>query len=260
MHIFKRKKPIETQLAASIKDVPNYLFAIEFLQDWFDNKVVVEKVQLFDCYGDLKVEAVWDQNPKARYWTLYPSSINEEANFDNFLSLPLNSLSAGVYASTLVVGKRKTIVNRNYVDGFIHCMEDVYEFPLQKIRVLLNKSKTYPIILTTDILSFSIAPILGIDRNIHELAWEKGKYNPKSKILSQQQNITIKKLDISFDLNKLLQQVKDGGIVVIYRCPHCSVPLKIGKDTRVEQLKKCEYCDSELQSIDIAEFLRTALS
>ena len=62
------------------------------------------------------------------------------------------------------------------------------------------------------------------------------------------------------DLNKLIQQVKDGGIVMVYRCPHCSGKLKIGKDTSVESLKVCEYCGSTIKAMDLADFLRTALS
>jgi DNA-directed RNA polymerase subunit RPC12/RpoP len=65
---------------------------------------------------------------------------------------------------------------------------------------------------------------------------------------------------IIVDLNKLIQQVKDGGIVVIYRCPHCNAPLKISKDTNVESLRVCEHCGSEIEAVDVADFLRTALS
>jgi lysine biosynthesis protein LysW len=62
------------------------------------------------------------------------------------------------------------------------------------------------------------------------------------------------------DLNKLIQQVKDGGIAVAYRCPHCGADLKIDKNTSVESLKVCEYCGSEIEVMGLADFLRTALS
>lgn len=62
------------------------------------------------------------------------------------------------------------------------------------------------------------------------------------------------------DLNKLIQQVKDGGIVVVYRCPHCGGKLKIGKRTSVKSLKVCEHCGSEIEAMELADFLRTALS
>lgn len=62
------------------------------------------------------------------------------------------------------------------------------------------------------------------------------------------------------DLNTLLKQVRDGGIVVIYRCPSCGGKLKVGKDTSVESLKVCEHCGSEIETIELADFLKTALS
>jgi len=40
----------------------------------------------------------------------------------------------------------------------------------------------------------------------------------------------------------------------------CSTPLKISKDTRIESLKVCEHCGSEIEAVDVADFLRTALS
>jgi len=62
------------------------------------------------------------------------------------------------------------------------------------------------------------------------------------------------------DLNKLIQQVKNGGIVVAYRCPNCGGKLEIGKDTSAESLKVCKYCGSQIEAMDLANFLRTALS
>ncbi len=73
-------------------------------------------------------------------------------------------------------------------------------------------------------------------------------------------HIILKKTDISVNLNSLLQQVKDGGIVVVYRCPHCGGSLKIGKETNTESLQVCQYCGSEIKAIDVADFLKTALS
>ena len=268
MRIFRRKKPEKTekqvrkQLAASIRDIPNYQKAVEFLQDWFDHKVNVDRHIMPECMGDLEAEIAMDKETPV--WMLYPSSLNEKGDFSHFLDLPLNALNAGVYMGTLVVGKRKTVINRNFVDGFIHCMEDVYGFPCQRIRALVNKTKAYPIFLISDLLSFVIAPIIGLERNIHELSWETGKFNPETKILSQQQDIPflpqVPDNNISIDLNKLLLQVKDGGIVAVYRCPHCGASLKVGKNTQVEQLATCEHCGSKIDTMDIADFLKTVLS
>lgn len=67
-------------------------------------------------------------------------------------------------------------------------------------------------------------------------------------------------MDISVDLNVLLKQVKDGGIVAVYRCPHCGGKLKIGKDTSLKSLETCEHCGSEIEAMVLADFLRVALS
>lgn len=64
----------------------------------------------------------------------------------------------------------------------------------------------------------------------------------------------------SVDLNELIRQVRDGGIIVVYRCPHCGGKLKVDKETNVETLTVCEYCGSEIETVDLAEYLRTALS
>lgn len=40
--------------------------------------------------------------------------------------------------------------------------------------------------------------------------------------------------DISLDVNKLLDQVRNEGIDVVYRCPHCGGKLKIGKNATLE--------------------------
>jgi len=70
------------------------------------------------------------------------------------------------------------------------------------------------------------------------------------------QEVVLKTLD----LNELIRQVGEGGIVVVYRCPNCGAKLKISKDTNVETLKVCEHCGSEIETVDLADSLRTALS
>jgi len=85
-------------------------------------------------------------------------------------------------------------------------------------------------------------------------------YEKARELRKKQKQFTLKTVEVSVDLNKLLQQVKDGGIVVVYRCPHCGGKLKIGKDTSVESLKVCQHCGSEIEVMDVAELLKTALS
>jgi DNA-directed RNA polymerase subunit RPC12/RpoP len=75
-----------------------------------------------------------------------------------------------------------------------------------------------------------------------------------------QKQVVVKQTVVSVDLNSLLQQIRDGGIVALYRCPRCGGNLKIDKETTIESLKVCPYCGSNIKAMDLAEFLRTALS
>jgi len=87
-----------------------------------------------------------------------------------------------------------------------------------------------------------------------------GMYEEAGKLRAKGGEIRIKKTEVSVDLNSLLRQLKEGGIIVVYRCPHCGGKLQVGKDTSVESLKHCEHCGSEIEAVDLADFLRTALS
>jgi hypothetical protein len=85
-------------------------------------------------------------------------------------------------------------------------------------------------------------------------------YNKAKELRERDRHIVVKKTDVSINLNALLQQVKDGGIVAIFRCPHCGGKLKVGDKTTLNSLKKCEHCGSEIESMDLADFFKTVLS
>jgi len=87
-----------------------------------------------------------------------------------------------------------------------------------------------------------------------------GMYEKAGQLRQKQKQIMVKQTVVSVDLNNLLQQIKDGGIVAVYRCPHCGGNLKIGKETTIESLKVCPYCGSDIRAMDLADFIRTALS
>jgi DNA-directed RNA polymerase subunit RPC12/RpoP len=85
--------------------------------------------------------------------------------------------------------------------------------------------------------------------------------NDEARVLREKdKQVVVKKTEVSVDLNALLQQVKDGGIVAVYRCPRCGGNLKVGKDCHLEKLKACPYCNTEIKTMDLADFLRTVLS
>lgn len=85
-------------------------------------------------------------------------------------------------------------------------------------------------------------------------------YDKARELRERDRHIMVKKTDVAINLNALLQQVKDGGIVAIFRCPHCGGKLKVGDKTTLNSLKNCEHCGSEIESMDLAEFLKTVLS
>jgi len=85
-------------------------------------------------------------------------------------------------------------------------------------------------------------------------------YDKARELREKERHIIIKKTDISVNVNALLQQIKDNGLVAVYRCPHCGGKLKIDKNASMDKLRVCEHCGSEIESMDLADFLRTALS
>jgi DNA-directed RNA polymerase subunit RPC12/RpoP len=89
---------------------------------------------------------------------------------------------------------------------------------------------------------------------------EMGMYEAAGKTRALDKEISIKKTEVSIDLNSLLRQLKDGGVVAVYRCPHCGGKLKIDKSVSMDKLRVCEHCGSEIETMDLADFLKTALS
>lgn len=84
-------------------------------------------------------------------------------------------------------------------------------------------------------------------------------YDKARELREKDRNIIIKKTDVSVNINSLLQQVKDGGVVAVFRCPHCGGKLKINNQTTVNSLRVCEHCGSEIEAMDLADFLKAIL-
>jgi DNA-directed RNA polymerase subunit RPC12/RpoP len=93
-----------------------------------------------------------------------------------------------------------------------------------------------------------------------EIYEQLGMYDEARELRSRERQVIVKNLDVSVNINQLLQQVKDGGIVAVYRCPHCGGKLTIDGNTNVDRLRRCNYCSQEIETVDLAEFLKTALS
>jgi DNA-directed RNA polymerase subunit RPC12/RpoP len=80
------------------------------------------------------------------------------------------------------------------------------------------------------------------------------------RLRHRDREFVVKKIEVSVDLNSLLQQVKESGLVVIYRCPRCGGNIKISRDSSATSLTTCQYCGSEIATIDLINYLKTALS
>ena len=92
-------------------------------------------------------------------------------------------------------------------------------------------------------------------------AFEKlKKFDAARKLRDRDRHILVKRTDVSVNLNALLKQVQDGGIVAVFRCPHCGGKLKVSKDTEAGDLRECRHCGTELKTLDVADFLNTVLS
>jgi hypothetical protein len=85
---------------------------------------------------------------------------------------------------------------------------------------------------------------------------ELGNYNGAGELRLRAKEQIIRKTDISVNLNSLLQQIKDGGIVADYHCPNCSSPLQINDKSTVSSLKICEHCGHSIDTVNLAEFLK----
>jgi len=66
--------------------------------------------------------------------------------------------------------------------------------------------------------------------------------------------------NISVDLNQLLERLKSGGLVSVYKCPNCGGSIKISGTTSTQKLSKCEYCGTVLQTDDLVNFIRDILT
>lgn len=84
-------------------------------------------------------------------------------------------------------------------------------------------------------------------------------YDKARQLRERDKQIIVRRTDVKVNLNDLLKQVKDGGIVAVYRCPHCNGTLRINNKTSIETLRTCEHCGNEIAAVDLADFLRAVL-
>jgi len=84
-------------------------------------------------------------------------------------------------------------------------------------------------------------------------------YEEARKARAEQRQFSVRRSEISVDLNLLLNQIKDGGMVVVYQCPYCKAPMRITKETTLTELQTCSHCNTAYRPIDIADILKSVL-
>jgi DNA-directed RNA polymerase subunit RPC12/RpoP len=88
--------------------------------------------------------------------------------------------------------------------------------------------------------------------------YERLGFLDKAKALREMGKTTIVKHQY-VDINHLLEQIRQGNLVVPYRCPNCQAGITINKDTLIDRLTNCPYCASALVVSDIEKFLSSIL-
>ncbi|MEJ2241743.1 MAG: hypothetical protein P8Y18_06345, partial [Candidatus Bathyarchaeota archaeon] len=87
-----------------------------------------------------------------------------------------------------------------------------------------------------------------------------GMYKEAGAARTKNKQLLIRNTEITVDLNKLLNQIKDGGLIVVYRCPHCNAPLKVNNESNIESITVCSHCNTKIATIDVVDFLKAAVS
>ena len=64
---------------------------------------------------------------------------------------------------------------------------------------------------------------------------------------------------MSVDVNKLIEQLRDGGISTTYDCTNCGAGIQIDGQTSVSGLKFCNHCGTAIQITDVVEVLEKVL-
>jgi predicted RNA-binding Zn-ribbon protein involved in translation (DUF1610 family) len=70
---------------------------------------------------------------------------------------------------------------------------------------------------------------------------------------------TMGRTTISVNMNDLLNKLKDGGLVVPYRCPSCGASITVDSHSKPEGLRFCSYCGSAVNTDVLVRLLEAAL-
>ena len=77
------------------------------------------------------------------------------------------------------------------------------------------------------------------------MAKEAGEVRRRARTVTQ----------VQVDVNRLVEQIRKGGLSATYTCPACKSPIPISPATRPDALRTCGYCGSTIQTTDLVRFL-----
>jgi len=60
---------------------------------------------------------------------------------------------------------------------------------------------------------------------------------------------------VEVNVNQLIEQMRAGDLMATYKCPTCTAPLTVDKNSTEDSLKFCAYCGAAIQTQDIAEVI-----
>ena len=88
--------------------------------------------------------------------------------------------------------------------------------------------------------------------------YEKLNFLDKARSLRERDKTTTVR-QVQVNINHLLDQMKQGSLVVPYKCPSCYASIKISGETTPDRLTNCPYCGTTLAITDIEKFLSSIL-
>lgn len=171
MPLFERKdkQQKEQQYMGTITAIPKYKDMMKFLSDTIQSEFKLDE-KVLPFFG-VSYDGMAMDEKKICMLAPTPSDFKPPSEFEE---TPLDSLDKGIDGDgEAIVGFRKTIVHKKYVDGFAHAMKDVYNTRWQDIHVLIHREVAYPILLVADPWTFIIAPLIGAvrERMFSQVPW-----------------------------------------------------------------------------------------
>ncbi len=84
---------------------------------------------------------------------------------------------------------------------------------------------------------------------------ELGLWEEAGRVRSKAKQTT----NVAVDVNRLIEQMRKGGLTTTYNCPKCSAAIEISGDSSPQGLKFCNYCGTTIQVHDLADVLQKIL-